>query len=116
MRVQISSSQGLFINITSTFVELALAATSGFSSDTARISSRSRGGTPPYRIVNQTGSPLQIWSNTEAGQEQTTLLQHEQTIDWRFDDWRSLREVRYRLFDHQILIINSIYRPVGIIA
>jgi vacuolar protein sorting-associated protein 13A/C len=100
MRVQILSSQALFINITSTFVELALAAISGFSSDTARTSSRSRGGTPPYRIVNQTGSALQIWSNTETGQEQATLLQHGQTIDWRFDDWRSLREVRSQLFNY----------------
>jgi vacuolar protein sorting-associated protein 13A/C len=116
MRVQILSAQGLFINITSTFVELALAATSGFSSDTARTSSRSRGGTPPYRIVNQTGSALLIWSNTETGQDPPTLLQHGQIIDWRFDDWRSLREVRCRLFDYQILTINSIYRLVGIIA
>lgn len=95
MRVQILSAQPLSLNVNSTFMELALAASSRFSSETARAFSRDRGGTPPYRIINQTGSALQVWSNTETGQEQSTLLQHDQAIDWRFDDWRSLREVRY---------------------
>ncbi|KAG8855475.1 hypothetical protein FRC20_000760 [Serendipita sp. 405] len=92
MRVQISSPHVLSANISMTFVELALAATSSWTSDNTRSLSRARGGTPPYRIKNETGSALEIWSNTEAGPGMSTLLQHDQVIDWRFDDWRSLRE------------------------
>ncbi|KAG8799617.1 hypothetical protein FRC17_007079, partial [Serendipita sp. 399] len=92
MRIQVSSPYVLSANITMTFVELALAATSNWASESTRSLSRARGGTPPYRIRNETGSALEIWSNTEAGSGQSTLLQQGQIIDWRFDDWRSLRE------------------------
>ncbi|KIM32678.1 hypothetical protein M408DRAFT_326439 [Serendipita vermifera MAFF 305830] len=92
LRVQITSPYLLYLNITTTFVELAIAATSGWAPDASRSLVRARGGTPPYRISNQTGSSLQVWSNTETGQGTPTVLQHGQTIDWRFDDWRSLRE------------------------
>lgn len=92
IRVQVSSPYMLHSNITMTFVELALAASANWSGDRMQVMSRGRGGTPPYRINNQTGSAVEIWSNTEAGQVSPTLLQDGQTIDWRFDDWRSLRE------------------------
>jgi len=90
MRVQVSSPYILSLNITTTFIELALAA---MSPEANRSLTRTRGETPPYQISNQTGSSLQIWSNTEAGPGPVTLLPHGQVIDWRFDDWRSLREV-----------------------
>lgn len=96
IRVQVSSPHILSMNITTTFVELAIAATAGWAPEASRSLSRSRGGTPPYRINNQTGSPLQIWSNTEGGPGTPTVLQHDQATDWRFDDWRSLREVNLK--------------------
>jgi vacuolar protein sorting-associated protein 13A/C len=117
MRVQVSSPHILSVNVTTTFIELAIAATASWVPEANRSLTRTRGGTPPYQISNQTGSSLQIWSNTETGRGPATVLQHGQAIDWRFDDWRSLREVHCTLSrDTQAYLVPSISPQVVIIA
>lgn len=91
--MQVSSSHQLCINVSNTFMEMALATSSSWSAETMRFQPKDRGRTAPYRIRNHTGSAVQIWSNSERGKESITVLQHGQSIDWRFDDWKSLREV-----------------------
>jgi hypothetical protein len=72
----------------------------------ARISSESPGLTPvigfetqvtpttaPYRIVNRTGVPIEVWSDQEhQGGTPKSVIENEEAIPWRFDSWRSLRE------------------------
>lgn len=93
LRLQVSSNDRLEFNITTTFIELLLSASSTWSVNDPRSSLRERGGTPPYKIRNETGSSVQIWSNSETVSGPSVVLQDGQSIDWRFDDWRSLREV-----------------------
>ena len=59
--------------------------------------SRTSGGvtssTAPYRIVNRSGLPIQVWSdNQHPGGSSRTDIENENLIPWRFDSWRSLRE------------------------
>jgi len=56
-----------------------------------------RGGYAPYRIRNRTGSPIYIWGDSEGANVQEvapTMIQNNEVIEWRFDDWKTMREVR----------------------
>jgi hypothetical protein len=58
-----------------------------------------RGGYAPYRIRNRTGSPINVWGDSEGINMQEAapaMIQNDETIDWRFDDWKAMREVRFR--------------------
>jgi vacuolar protein sorting-associated protein 13A/C len=58
-----------------------------------------RGGYAPYRIRNHTGSPINVWSDSEGVNIQDvapTRIQNNETVDWRFDDWKTMREVGFR--------------------
>lgn len=49
--------------------------------------------TAPYRIVNRTGLAIQVWSAEQhPGGSPQTEVENEESIPWRFDSWRSLRE------------------------
>jgi vacuolar protein sorting-associated protein 13A/C len=49
--------------------------------------------TAPYRIVNATGLPIQVWSDKQhPGGTPQSDIDNEDAIPWRFDSWRSLRE------------------------
>lgn len=59
---------------------------------------KARGGDAPYRIFNRTGAALQVWSDidnkSKAGSEiQPVQLEDGASIEWRFDDWRTMRDV-----------------------
>jgi vacuolar protein sorting-associated protein 13A/C len=55
----------------------------------ARITS----STAPYRIINRTGVPIQVWSDKQhPGGSPRSDIENEGFIPWRFDSWRSLRE------------------------
>lgn len=62
-----------------------------------QVLSKARGSYAPYRIQNRTGSPILIWpdTNDSGGTNDPTAvkLANNQTVDWRFDDWKTMREV-----------------------
>ena len=63
-----------------------------------RVLQKARGSCAPYRIRNRTGSPIFIWSDTDGSslvkdQAQMVQIANEETLDWRFDDWKTMREV-----------------------
>ena len=63
------------------------------SSALNRFSPRRIDSTAPYRIVNRTGLPIQVWSEKEhPGGSPRTVIENEHLTPWRFDSWRSLRE------------------------
>jgi vacuolar protein sorting-associated protein 13A/C len=45
----------------------------------------------PYKIRNESGFPLIIWKSSDKDVE-LVRLESRCTVDWRFEDWRSLRE------------------------
>ena len=89
----ITSHERLEANVSTTFVETALAAAAAWNQENLRPTKLTRGGVAPYRIRNQTGVDIQLWSSHDGNQVDATTLNNNQETDWRFDDWKSLREV-----------------------
>ena len=97
------------MNISTTLVELALSMFSHWSKEKDEVLALARGSYAPYRIRNRTGSPVDIWGDAEGVNIQDmvpTRIQNNDTIDWRFDDWKTMREVRFplgrRTFPHEL--------------
>jgi hypothetical protein len=56
-------------------------------------SKRTTSSTAPYRIVNRTGVPIEVWTDKQhAGGTPRSEIENEGFIPWRFDSWRNLRE------------------------
>jgi len=91
----ITSHERLEVDISTTFVETALAAVAAWNQENLRPAKLTRGGVAPYRIRNETGVDMQLWSSHNGKQVDVTTLNNNQETDWRFDDWKSLREVCY---------------------
>ncbi|TBU65089.1 vacuolar protein sorting-associated protein 13 [Dichomitus squalens] len=96
IKVSVNANQRLDVNVTLSFVELVLAFASMLGTEGEQVLKNARGSYAPYKIWNRTGYPLFIWSDTEGsnGTKDTAAKQvpNGKTIDWRFDDWKTMRE------------------------
>lgn len=57
---------------------------------------KARGSYAPYKIVNRTGGPIYVWSDSNGSNSesaQSIKIDQGSAVDWRFDDWRKMREV-----------------------
>jgi hypothetical protein len=92
----LSARERLDLNLSTTFVELAITTLSIWNKG-EHILQKARGTYAPYRIRNQTGAPIFVWSDTDSSTNTKDIdsvkILHDQTIDWRFDDWKTMREV-----------------------
>lgn len=92
-----SAKDRLNLNISMTFVELALATAKMFGQEGERVLRRARGSYAPYRIWNRTGCSMYVWADVDGSaitqDSAMTEIAHDKTIDWRFDDWKTMREV-----------------------
>ena len=92
-----SSQEHLDINLSSTFVEVGVSMLNLWSKQGEIVLQKARGSFAPYRIRNRTGSPILIWSDIDgaanAADSAPIKIENEQMIDWRFDDWKTMREV-----------------------
>jgi vacuolar protein sorting-associated protein 13A/C len=94
----IFARERLDVNISTTLIELALSMFSHWSKEGDEVLALARGSYAPYRIRNRTGSPVNIWGDAEGLSIQEvapTRIQNNETVDWRFDDWKTMREVRF---------------------
>jgi len=95
--LKLSARERLDLNISTTFVELALTTLKAWSQEADSFLKKARGAYAPYRIRNQTGSPIFVWSDTDSTANTKDVdaikILHDQAIDWRFDDWKTMREV-----------------------
>lgn len=92
----LSARERLNLNISTTFVELALTTLSMWTQEKERVLNQARGSYAPYRIRNRTGSPIHVWSDIEGSNAKDlapTKILNDETVDWRFDDWKTMREV-----------------------
>ncbi|KAF5375265.1 hypothetical protein D9758_000284 [Tetrapyrgos nigripes] len=116
LNIQLSARERLDLNLSTTFAELAITTLNTWSQEGEHILQKARGSYAPYRIRNRTGSPIFIWSVEDSPIENTTSTQiaSEQTIDWRFDDWRTIREHVSGSGQHTIGIrfVNKSWEPV----
>jgi len=97
LKVTLSSQERLDLNISTTFTELAITTMNMLGKEKEQVLSKARGSYAPYRIQNCTGSAICIWSDTDgsgnANDPAAVKIAHDQTVDWRFDDWKTMREV-----------------------
>lgn len=97
LKVTLLSRERLDLNISTTFTELAITTMNMLGKDNEQVLAKARGSYAPYRIQNCTGSAIYIWSDTDGSGNATdpaaVKIAHDQTVDWRFDDWKTMREV-----------------------
>ncbi|KIK70982.1 hypothetical protein GYMLUDRAFT_33082 [Collybiopsis luxurians FD-317 M1] len=96
LNVDLSARERLDLNLSTTFAELAMTTVNMWSQEGERILRQARGSYAPYRIYNRTGYPVFIWTDDDgssSGKDATGVqLSQNQTTDWRFDDWKTMRE------------------------
>ncbi|GLB36151.1 putative vacuolar protein sorting-associated protein [Lyophyllum shimeji] len=94
--ITLSAREKLDINMSTTFAELALTTLQMWGKEGERAIQTPRGAYAPYRIRNRTGSPIMVWSDVDSnvGMKDSAPMKvlHDQTVEWRFDDWKTMRE------------------------
>lgn len=97
LNINLSARERLDLNLSTTFAELAMTTMNVWSQEGEQILRKARGSYAPYRICNRTGYPVFIWTDDDGSSSSKDAtgvqLSHDQTIDWRFDDWKTMREV-----------------------
>lgn len=86
------------MNISATAIELVLTALDLWHKEGDRLLKKGRGGDAPYRIQNRTGDSIYIWSHQQvdgASEPQSVELTNDQDTEWRIDNWKTMREVRF---------------------
>ena len=112
--MKLSSSDLLDLNLTSSFIELAIATANVWSKEGDSVLQKARGSYAPYKIVNRTGGAIYVWSDSNSSDDskssQSTKIEHGSSIEWRFEDWRKMRDVSRHLSVGQLTIANTTYR------
>ena len=82
------------LELTLTSASIALSSRSAkFLSQEENVSSNPRSVGSPYRIRNQTGFDLSIWTDgVEADGSELSKLSDGSEIPWQFEDWEKVRE------------------------
>lgn len=92
-----TSNERLNVNLSTAFIELFLETLNSLTRENEHVLQKPRGTRAPYRIRNYTGITLLLWADGgRTGREtrtNATVINDGETIDWRFDDWRTMREV-----------------------
>ncbi|KAF8078623.1 vacuolar protein sorting-associated protein 13, partial [Lyophyllum atratum] len=96
INVTLSARERLDVNLSTMFAELATTTLQMWGKEGEHALQKSRGAYAPYRIRNRTGSAIMVWSDIDStlGTKDTASVKilHDQTVEWRFDDWKTMRE------------------------
>ncbi|KAJ2927125.1 hypothetical protein H1R20_g9964, partial [Candolleomyces eurysporus] len=96
MHLSLSARERLDLNLSTTFAELAITTMNKWNQEGDAMLQKPRGIYAPYRIRNRTGTPIFVWSDNDTAaltvEGDMTKVLNDQTIDWRFDDWKTMRE------------------------
>ncbi|KAF8761669.1 Vacuolar protein sorting-associated protein [Rhizoctonia solani] len=97
LTVTLGSKERLDLNMTSAFVELAINTAMVWQQKGDQVLQRARGGDAPYRIHNRTGDVIHVWSDQDPSAKhektpQSVKINDGEIVDWRFDDWKAMRE------------------------
>lgn len=118
--LNLSARDRLDINVSTIFAELAMDLFSAFSTQGQSLLASERGSYAPYRIKNNTGSAIYVWSDQDGSKDVNELnsvhIENGQSIDWRFDDWKTMREVSIietNVHMHVPEYRNSMFLPWG---
>ncbi|PPQ64275.1 hypothetical protein CVT24_008413 [Panaeolus cyanescens] len=94
--LSLRARERLDINFSTTFIEAALTTVNAWNTNGIRVLQTARGSYAPYRIINKTGSSIFVWTDVDTSSNSRDIeavkIIHDQSIDWRFDDWKTMRE------------------------
>lgn len=110
MTIKMASNERLNVNVTTTLIELVLATVKMIGEEGERVLKSARGSYAPYRIWNRTGASICVWNDVD-GDIDAKQIPHGKTIDWRFDDWKTMREVSRGLYTIPWLCLTVISCP-----
>ena len=101
-----TSNERLNVNLSTAFIELILETLNSLSRESEHVLKKARGIRAPYRIRNLTGITLRLWSDGGRASRETnaTMINDGETMDWRIDDWRTMREVS-GVHIHELMLI-----------
>ena len=109
-----TSNERLNVNLSTAFIELFLETLNSLSRESEHVLQNPRGIRAPYRIRNLTGITLRLWADGgRPGQTNATVINDGETIDWRFDDWRTMREVSPYIPRRTIIDVTFKHAPSG---
>lgn len=97
LAVTLLSRKRLEVNMTSTLIELAMTTMAVIDREGEQAFSKPRGHNAPFRIRNRTGYALTLWNEASEEKGKVETMDHGKEIPWRFEDWKSVREVRQEL-------------------
>ncbi|TFK77101.1 vacuolar protein sorting-associated protein 13 [Pluteus cervinus] len=100
-KIVLDARERLDMNISTTFIELFLMNLRVLSSE-GQVLQKARGTYAPYRIRNLTGLPVMLWNDSSDTRDQESTISPGQSLDWRFDDWKTLREHLASSVQHSI--------------
>lgn len=94
LAVTISSKRRLEVNVTHTFIELAMNTATLLSQQGEEVLKTNRGSNAPFLIRNRTGHPLVIWAESDDrnNKPEPSRISNGDDLPWRMDDWRAMRE------------------------
>ncbi|KAF0534769.1 vacuolar protein sorting-associated protein 13 [Gigaspora margarita] len=97
MMIDITSQKRLEINVTHIFVETMLTTLSIINQVSEHLTTTARGSRTPYILRNKTGYDITVWAiaSDDAKDTEIKLMNDGQELDWRFDDWRKMREMMH---------------------
>lgn len=110
MNLTLSAQERLDINLTSSFAEVFATTLNIWNKEGKNVLQRARGTYAPYRISNRSGTSILVWSEADSCDHhvevETTPVHDSQTIDWRFDDWKTTREVQILSSNHSLGLMS----------
>ncbi|KAK4052926.1 Vacuolar protein sorting-associated protein 13 [Microbotryomycetes sp. JL221] len=92
LAISLSSRKRLELNVTATFIELALTTMAIAEREGDKMYTKPRGSNAPFLIKNRTGYPMSLWNETSNALGEASRLDDGQNKPWRFDDWRTVRD------------------------
>jgi vacuolar protein sorting-associated protein 13A/C len=107
LNIGISSKKRLELNLTASFIEIALTTSTLLDRDGGQLFRKPRGSNAPFLLKNRTGYALGFAktpakshqygkdsaTNRDEGGSKMVVVADGKDLPWRFDDWRTMREV-----------------------
>ncbi|KAG6857562.1 hypothetical protein H0H87_000161 [Tephrocybe sp. NHM501043] len=94
--ITLSARERLDLNLSTTFAQLVTTSLKLWGKEGEQAHRKPRGTYAPYRIRNRTGSTILIWSDMESSlatkDHGAVKILNDQTVEWRFDDSKTMRE------------------------
>lgn len=87
--IDVISRQLSEVTVSSRSIALLSQVLSLITSDERKI--KPRGEDSPYRIVNETGYEIEVWSD-KSSKKQHNTIKNGSVIPWEFEDWTEVRE------------------------